>query len=298
MTTNDASFTLPLPSSPSVAEMQHLLDVGRIPPPLMLKSSVFTITCLTERCPMNMRYEISMFGGVSKQLYELLRYSEDDVTDLSIESDDVEDIKEVVHQLIMNSHCDIEAGEVVEAYELCARDMHWSRVTDAVLRGFANSCCMKSNRERRCFFTSVIEIFDDAVVSAAVNYETTLKRAAEPDANRHQRHGDGNHRDVQWLVRLEEEQEDHEWLLTKYHIMHNLMLEWSHRGLLFKQPLHLTGLPNPTTYDHVEYFTNARTNEGGLYAALWERYQRGMPANLLDALWSFARVAIECHDIQ
>ncbi|KAK3245765.1 hypothetical protein CYMTET_7303 [Cymbomonas tetramitiformis] len=297
MATDGTPCTLPLPSSPLVAEMQQLLDVGRIPPPAMLESSVHTITCLTERCPMDLRYSITMHGAVRRQLYEFLRYSEDDATDVLPETDEGVDIKYFAEDMIMDCYQRVNEHDTDTSARICDHDLSWFRIAEMVLKGFVNNPFLNSNRARRCFLYNVFEIFDDVVVSVTVNFEMTLRRAAEIEANGQGRNDPGNSVAESWIRTLENEQNDHECIVTEHQIMHNILLEWSLCGLLLKQPLFLTCLPRAETYDHCEYFKHAPTGENGTYAALWQRYQRAIKIDILDALWNCARIVVQSHDM-
>ncbi|KAK3242603.1 hypothetical protein CYMTET_47762 [Cymbomonas tetramitiformis] len=273
----DESLLLPLPSDASVAERQHLLDVGKIAPLFMSRISVYVILTLTEEVPFDLMHILPN----GKPLYEILRYSEEDRDDfawgLGLLQDNL--AFQAIESLVKEKDTHLDVLYTTDSEP--GRDAVFINTAQYMLETLLDTTKLATNKARRYYLYSVLSCFHCHGVTFVRSFREALERAVELEASSLP-HSEAE--PITWVLALEHERAFVESSTDKYYMHFRVFMVWYDMGVLAGRPTGLVGMPEAKTYDHVEYF---RRVDQGVFKLLWQRfrYQTTDSDGLIRAMW-------------
>ncbi|KAK3242566.1 hypothetical protein CYMTET_47725 [Cymbomonas tetramitiformis] len=265
---NDVENELPLPSTPRIAEMQNRMNVGVIAPMFMSSASVRVILALTEEVSLNMMHPVQE----GKTLADLLCYSKEDVGDMDVCTEGAARIKELADDIgTVDPEDDIASWSEQEVVFLT--------ISEEILDTFVDTKLLANNAARRYYLYCVFQSFHDSAVRSILNFEHALREAASFEARPNPSRAELE----AYAGKLQNESDAHELAVSDYYLRHRTLLEWCGTGVLYQRPDWLVGMPEPTNYDHVDYFI--RVEKGGVFSRLRDRFRFGNREFLIKTLW-------------
>ncbi|KAK3249295.1 hypothetical protein CYMTET_41240 [Cymbomonas tetramitiformis] len=274
----DEALLLPLPSDASVAEKQHLLDVGKIAPLFMSRTSVKVILTLTEEVPFDFMHLLPN----GKPLYDILRYSEEDRDDFSWYMDfvvqDHQDFQ-AIERLVEENYTHLDVLYTTDSEPV--RDAAFINTAQYMLETLLDTTKLATNKARRYYLYRVFGCFHYHGASFVRNFREALEHAVELEASLLP-HSEAE--PITWVLALEHERAAVQSTTDMYYMHFRVFMVWYDMGVLAGRPTGLIGMPEAKTYDHVEYF---RRVDRGVFKLLWQRfrYQTTNSTGLIRAMW-------------